>query len=78
MAAHRKSDRRRDDLCAGGLRKCVAIAAALLAASKFIEVELVWSNVLLQIASRERGRVEREFIHLLLAFGRAENQESMA
>src|SRR5437667_11782473 len=22
MAAHRKSDRRRDDLCAGGLRKC--------------------------------------------------------
>src|SRR5207248_8105524 len=23
MPAHRKSDRRRDDLCAGGLRKCV-------------------------------------------------------
>ena len=22
MAAHRKSDRRRDDLCAGGLRRC--------------------------------------------------------
>ena len=26
MAAHRKLDRRRDDLCAGGLRKCASVA----------------------------------------------------